>query len=186
MVAQLSQPPQGGNEGSSSHNSSIFMCKEYVNVTTWAKYYDVPESRSPSKESSTPPTSIGSLTFDNLVESIYHPPKGVLQKTTHNHSTSLLKTIVFLKIFPRLLMPCLLWRYCKYIPRNTKPFCLPLVVLTHTTRISSFSMLINLPLIFHIRLIFNSFCIFTIGIFIEIWWMMALPHVSCIYPSGRL
>ena len=60
MVSQPPLPPQGAYDRSSSHpphNSSIFMSKEDVNVTTQARSYDVPELSSLSKDSPTPPTS---------------------------------------------------------------------------------------------------------------------------------
>jgi len=50
------------------------MCKENINMTTQAKFYDVPESFSSSKDSITPPTSTVRIMLDKPMERFYHPP----------------------------------------------------------------------------------------------------------------
>ena len=55
-------------------------------MTTQAKFYDVPESFSSSKDSITPPTSTVRIMLDKPMERFYHPPQGVVRKATHNPS----------------------------------------------------------------------------------------------------
>lgn len=64
------------------------MCQENINVATQVKYYNVPESSYSFKASSAPPTSTRPLTLDNHVELVYHTPKGLIHKKTHNPSAS--------------------------------------------------------------------------------------------------
>lgn len=77
FLAQPPPPLQVGNEGPffiPINSSSIFMSKEYIHVTMWAKSYDVLELSSSPKDSPTPLTSIGPLILDKPVEPVYHPP----------------------------------------------------------------------------------------------------------------
>jgi hypothetical protein len=103
MVAQNHVPPQGGNAVHPHHkdaslSAQVLMCNGPISLMTRANTYDIDldnhanggATNNPS--TSTPPPSSAPLQIEMpSVDSVFHPPKGTIQKLTFNPSAHVVK-----------------------------------------------------------------------------------------------